>query len=100
VIACIEDPVVMPKALAALAGQALKQILDHLKRKAVTSEPGPLPESRAPPAGLPRGCLTDEPKSQWFQSSCCAHTDAAGIRRAGWGDVTGYGEKVSVFTAT
>jgi hypothetical protein len=28
VIACIEDPAVMPKALAVLAGQALKQILD------------------------------------------------------------------------
>jgi hypothetical protein len=42
----------MPKALAALAGQALKQILDHLKHKAETSESRALPESRAPPAGL------------------------------------------------
>ena len=55
VIACIEDPVVMPKALALLAGQALKQILDHLKHKAETNEPSPLPESRAPPAGLQQG---------------------------------------------
>ncbi len=29
----IEDPVVMPKALAALAGQALQKILNHLKEK-------------------------------------------------------------------
>ncbi len=43
VIACIEDPVV------------IKQILDHLKHKAETSEPGALPESRAPPAGPPQG---------------------------------------------
>lgn len=33
IIACIEDPVVMPKALATLAGQALQKILDHLKEK-------------------------------------------------------------------
>jgi hypothetical protein len=39
VIACIEDPVV------------IKQILDHLKHKAETSES----ESRAPPAKLPLG---------------------------------------------
>jgi hypothetical protein len=52
VIACIEAPVLMPKALAALAGQALKQILDYLKHIAETNEPSPLPESRAPPAGL------------------------------------------------
>lgn len=40
VIACIEDPVV------------IKQILDHLKHKAETSESRALPERRAPPAGL------------------------------------------------
>ena len=40
VIACIEDPVV------------IKKILDHLKHKAETTKPRPLPESRAPPAGL------------------------------------------------
>jgi hypothetical protein len=45
----------MPKALATLAGQALKRILDHLKEKAETNEPGPLPESRAPPAGWQSG---------------------------------------------
>jgi len=33
-LASIEDPAVMPNALAALAGQALKQILAHLERKA------------------------------------------------------------------
>jgi hypothetical protein len=33
VVACIEDPVVMPKALATLAGQALQKILNHLKEK-------------------------------------------------------------------
>ena len=55
VIASIEDPIVMPKALATLAGQALKQILDHLKHKAQASEPRPLPESRAPPVGLQPG---------------------------------------------
>jgi hypothetical protein len=43
VIACIEDPVV------------IKQILDHLKHKAETSETRALPESRAPPAELPLG---------------------------------------------
>ncbi len=43
VIACIEDPVV------------IKQILDHLKHKAKTSESSALPESRAPPAGLHQG---------------------------------------------
>jgi hypothetical protein len=53
----IEDPVVMPNALAAakalaslmgwapLAGQALKQILAHLERKAESKEFNPLPES-------------------------------------------------------
>jgi len=40
VIACIEDPVV------------IKRILDHLKQKADTNEPRPLPESRAPPTSL------------------------------------------------
>ena len=51
VIASIEDPVVIPTALAALAGQALKQILAHLERKAELKEFNPLPESRAPPQG-------------------------------------------------
>ncbi len=45
----IEDPAVMPNALAALAGQALKQILAHLEKKAVSKEFNPLPESMAPP---------------------------------------------------
>jgi hypothetical protein len=43
VIACIEDPAV------------IKKILDHLKTKDETREPFPLPESRAPPFGLPVG---------------------------------------------
>ena len=43
VIACIEDPVV------------IKQILDHLKHKAETSESRALPESRAAPTGLQMG---------------------------------------------
>jgi len=43
VIACIEAPVV------------IKQIRDHLKHKAETNEPSPLPESRAPPAGRQQG---------------------------------------------
>ena len=51
---------IMPKALAALAGQALaciedpmviKKILTHLDRKDAPQEPGLLPEGRAPPAG-------------------------------------------------
>ena len=46
VSACIEDPVV------------IKQILDHLKQKAETNESRPLPESRAPPAGLSPGLFT------------------------------------------
>jgi hypothetical protein len=49
VIASIEDPVVIPTTLASLAGQALKQILAHLERKAESKEYNPLPESRAPP---------------------------------------------------
>jgi uncharacterized membrane protein len=49
---------IMPKALAALAGQALaciedpgviRRILDHLDRLAPTTEPDALPEPRAPP---------------------------------------------------
>jgi hypothetical protein len=40
VIACIEDPVVIQK------------ILTHLKEKAETNEPNPLPESRVPPGAL------------------------------------------------
>ena len=43
IIACMEDPVV------------IKKILDHLKEKAETNEPDPLPESRAPPAGWQSG---------------------------------------------
>ena len=56
-LASIEDPAVMPTALAAakaltalmgwapLAGQALKPILAHLQRKAESKEFNPLPES-------------------------------------------------------
>ena len=49
---------IMPKALAALAGQALaciedpgviRRILDHLDRLTPTTEPDALPEPRAPP---------------------------------------------------
>jgi len=40
IIACIEDPAVIEK------------ILDHLKDKAASAEPKPLPRSRAPPVGL------------------------------------------------
>ncbi|MCP4874124.1 MAG: IS91 family transposase [Gammaproteobacteria bacterium] len=54
VIASIEDPVVIPTTLAALAGQALKQILSHLERKAESKEFNPLPENRAPPQGRKR----------------------------------------------
>ena len=43
IIACIEDPVV------------IKQILDHLKAKTEVYESTPIPESRAPPLGLPAG---------------------------------------------
>jgi len=42
---------VIPTTLAALAGQALKQILAHLERKAESKEFKPLIESRAPPQG-------------------------------------------------
>lgn len=28
--------------------------------------------------------MTDDPETQRFKSTCCAHTAAAGIRRAGW----------------
>lgn len=40
VIACIEDP------------EVIRKILAHLKHKAETNEPSPLPESRAPPVGI------------------------------------------------
>ena len=43
VIACIEDPII------------IKKILDHLKDKAEVNATAALPESRAPPAGLPQG---------------------------------------------
>ena len=43
VIACIEDPII------------IKKILDHLKDKAEVDATAALPESRAPPAGLPQG---------------------------------------------
>jgi hypothetical protein len=43
IIACIEDPMV------------IKKILDHLREKAETNEPKPLPESRAPPVGNQAG---------------------------------------------
>ena len=49
VIACIEDPVVMPKAHAALAGQALQKILNHLKETGEYQDAFRLPESRGPP---------------------------------------------------
>ncbi len=61
VIACIEDPVV------------IKQILDHLKRKADTSEPRALPESRAPPVWLQQGCLTDESTANRSVQMLCSH---------------------------
>ncbi|MFT5221607.1 MAG: hypothetical protein ACI9LO_002633 [Planctomycetota bacterium] len=51
VIASIEDPAVIPKAFAVLTGQALKQILAHLERKAESKAFNLLPESRAPPQG-------------------------------------------------
>jgi hypothetical protein len=56
--ACGGTVKVIPKAFAALTGQALasiedpaviKQILAHLEKKAVSKEFNPLPESRAPP---------------------------------------------------
>ena len=40
---------IMPKALATLAGQALRKILVHLDRKDVPQQTGLLPEGRAPP---------------------------------------------------
>ena len=46
VIACIEDPVV------------IKKILEHLKKKEEATDHKVLPESRAPPAGLPPGLFT------------------------------------------
>jgi hypothetical protein len=44
-IASIADPVVIPTTLALLAGQALKQILAILQKKAEAKEFNPLPES-------------------------------------------------------
>ncbi|GMQ83872.1 MAG: hypothetical protein BMS9Abin06_0616 [Gammaproteobacteria bacterium] len=40
---------VIPKALAALAGQALKKILAHLDENTSATDISRLPESRAPP---------------------------------------------------
>ena len=69
--ACIEDPVV------------IKQVLDHLRQKVETSKSGVLPASRCRRLSCTTGCLTDEPKSQRYQSKCCAHATAAEICRAG-----------------
>jgi hypothetical protein len=44
---------VMPKALAALAGQALEKILTHLQEKLTPTPAGLRPESRAPVPSLP-----------------------------------------------
>jgi hypothetical protein len=49
IVACIDDPMVIPKALATLAGQARKKILDHLKRKGACQDAVRLPESHGPP---------------------------------------------------
>jgi len=49
VIACIEDPVVIAKALAVLAGQALKTILAHIEAQAPKPGESVLTESRALP---------------------------------------------------
>ncbi|MAT51972.1 MAG: hypothetical protein CMK32_12395 [Porticoccaceae bacterium] len=46
----IEYPVVMPKALATLARQTFKKILDRQMHKIQANRPGPLTESRAPPS--------------------------------------------------
>ena len=46
VIACIEGPVIINK------------ILDYMKEKDEVNELNALPESRAPPADLPRGLFT------------------------------------------
>jgi hypothetical protein len=43
---------VIPKALAALAGQALEKILSHLQEKLTSAPAGLRPASRAPPADL------------------------------------------------
>nr|BEI32170.1 putative transposase [Pseudoalteromonas sp.] len=71
VIACIEDPIV------------IKQILDHLKHKAETSGPGRYPKAGRHRLSCSWVCLTDEPEGQRYQSKCCVHSAAAGIRRAG-----------------
>lgn len=71
VIACIEDPIV------------IKQILDHLKHKAETSGTGRYPKAGRHRLSCSWVCLTDEPEGQRYQSKCCVHSAAAGIRRAG-----------------
>ena len=43
---------IMPKALAALAGQALEKILTHLQEKLTPAPAGLRPASRASPADL------------------------------------------------
>jgi hypothetical protein len=67
VTAGIEDPVV------------IKQILAHVKHKAETSEPGPLPESRAPRLGCSRSCLTDEPKANGSNQNAALATPRQGF---------------------
>ena len=71
VIACIEDPIV------------IKQILDHLGTKPETSGTRALPEAGRHRLSCSWVCLTDEPEGQRYQSKCCVHSAAAGIRRAG-----------------
>ena len=71
VIACIEDPIV------------IKRIPDHLKHKAETSGTRALPKAGRHRLSCSWVCLTDEPEGQRYQSKCCVHSAAAGIRRAG-----------------
>ena len=56
VIACIEDPTVIPKTFPAVMGQALHKILSYLKRQksgqninSNQSQISLLPDERAPP---------------------------------------------------
>lgn len=60
-IACIEDPIV------------IKQIFDRLKHKDQASESGAQPESRAPPAESPTGCLADEPETNGSNQKILRH---------------------------
>jgi hypothetical protein len=72
-----------PVFTAGLAAQG-KELPDYVQRGFETNEPRALSENRVSPVELPRGLFDWQTQKPTVQFKCCAHTTAAGIRRAGW----------------